>query len=102
MYSGKVQTLSVQLTLDLLSLPLLSRALLLNLVLVPAPLPAESYKTVPHLSPRPRLPGRKMALRKPTTGNLVQLTLPNLTLLVRDLSFPLYELPSQTLTYGVS
>ena len=43
-----------------------------------------------------------MALRKPMTGNLVQLTLPNPTLLVRDLSFPLYELPSQTLTYGVS
>ena len=43
-----------------------------------------------------------MALRKPMTGNLVQLTLPNPTLLVRDLSFPLYELLSQTLTYGVS
>ena len=71
-------------------------------MLVPFSPSAESYKPAPHLSPRPRLPGRKMALRKPMTGNLVQLTLPNPTLLVRDLSFPLYELLSQTLTYGVS
>ena len=63
---------------------------------------AESYNPAPHHSPRPSLPGRSTALRIPMSGTLVQLTLPNPTLLVRDLSFPLYELLSQTLTYGVS
>ena len=63
--------------------------MIISLLPPPTPTLTENKLSTSHAPHRPRLPARKMALRKPLTENPVQLTLTNLTPLVRDLSFPL-------------